>query len=259
MELPIPEIPGMISGNIKTAIAIVKGVKEPYFSSLNGQEVLIAGKTSLTKRRVDSSGQFIKDNAGNIVKTQVPVPRDCVAIVSRENIKLRNRKEDGTIHDVSKGFKYVDFFQTKTAIRHYVYIVPKKYVFRVNACSLILTFNTHRVFYKGYRLALQNGNYAYLYVIPLKRRSEYASYRTLGIKVTPNFDREVNIIVGFWQQIGIIFNLMVTSLSEPVKGTTNLGYTELTGTLSIDEHITYTVSLLEENDNDLNKTILNMD
>lgn len=249
--LPLPSFASMSTGMPKKKKAVVRKIKEPFFERLNNEEVFLIGRTSLKKRQVLSDGSFRKDDKGRDVTIPVPVPRGSVAILSSKSIGLRRKTDDGRVHKVSEGFMYVDYNDTQAG-RRYIYIVPKEYVFRLNMCSLVITPNKRRTFFKGYRLALRNGNYIYLYVIPLTYR-EHMDMSVLGVKSSFQFDAEVHQLVLHWMKLGVLFNLRVTALENQINGVTNLGYTELDGTIVEDDFVRYDKSLAEEASDDLDE------
>lgn len=247
VELPIPELTTMRVGPLTRALVLIKGVKEPFFDRLNNLEVELIPRTTLQKRKVMSDGKFRKDNEGKFVCIQVPVPMNCVAILTNKSIGLKNFVVENGVkkrHKVSEGFKYVDYRETKEG-RKYIYIVPKSFVYRLNASALVIALNPHKAYYKGCKLALQNGNYVYLYVIPYKYRTN-ATYRVLGVKTGVSFDNEVKAILRYWSNIGVIFNPNLTKLEDNIKGLTNLGIMNLLGTCSIADYERYSVSLVDE-------------
>jgi hypothetical protein len=252
MELPIPAMPGVQTGNIGVALCLIKGVKEPFFDALNNEVVTLVGKTTLTKRQPSPEGGWRTDANGNPLKIQVPVPNDCVAVISEKNIKLRRTLEDGKQYVASGGYKYVDYFDNNSGKRKFIYIIPRDCVYRLNTCALILTFNIHRSFYRRYKLALQNGSYIYMYVVPYKRRTDNQSYRILGVKAGCDFQKEVYDIISLWMNYNAIFNLNYTKLTEPVRGINDLGIEISHGPISEGDFISYTVSLAQEKENESN-------
>ena len=233
VELPMPVLSSMFSATVNSSFAQVDGVKEEYFSSLNESVVTVLKRGEFKKRQVDSEGNFLKDRDGHIVYTQVPVPHGSVAILSKKCIGLRNRiVENGVVkrYEPSQGFKYVDYVDLAGGKgRRYIYIIPKANVFSLNTCTLVLSQNNLRNFYKGYRLALQNGSYVYLYVVPTAKLRQ-SSYRILGTKFSPDFSSEINSILKLWQSLGVIFDLSKTSV-----GMSNLGISTIEGTLYLED------------------------
>lgn len=247
VDLPLPSIKSMTAGVPKLHMALVKGVKEPFFDRLNTKEVQLIGRTQLKKRQVMSDGNFQRDKDGKYMYIQVPVPHGSVAILSTLSIGLRRYVGEGDKkrqHVVSDGFRYVDYVENN-GTRKYIYIIPKEYVYRLNMCALIMTPNKRRSFYRGSKLALQNGNYVYLYVVPYQYR-DILDQRVLGVKSSFNFDEEVSDILAYWMQIGVIFNLRATALDSQVNGITNLGILPLEGTCVSEDFVRHGVSLAAE-------------
>lgn len=242
--LPLPVIDTMLQGVPKGRMALIRGIKELFFDRLNNQDVQLVGRTSLQKRQVLSDGTFRLDNNGQFVYDQIPVSHNCIAILSPISIGIR-RFVDGQEHRPSDGFRYVDYIESPNNSRRYIYIVPKQFVYRLELCALIITSNKRRVFYKGCRLALQNGNYVYLYVIPYKYRANMDA-RVLGVKSSFNFDKEVTAILNYWAETGVIFFPCLTALTDNISGVSNLGIVDLEGTVASDDYRRFDISLADE-------------
>lgn len=259
VDLPLPNLDTMINGIPKGQMALVKGIKEPFFDRLNNTEVQLVGRTTLKKRQVLSDGGFRKNKDGNYEYTQIPVPHGHVAILSKLSIGLKRKVTINGVerlHKVSEGYRYIDYAETRSG-RKYIYIVPKEFVYRLSMCALVLTPNKRRIYFQGCKLALQNGNYVYLYVIPYKYRENLDS-RVLGVKSTFDFNKEVTTIIKYWMHIGVIFNLSLTALEGQVNGITNLGIMDLEGTIVSDDFKRYACSMADENEEEFNNS-LNVD
>lgn len=248
LNIPTPHIGSMRKEAPKTPLALVRNISEPYFDKLNNSEVQIVGKSTLYKRKVKSDGTFWVDDNGKFVTDEIHVPSTSVGVLSDIPIGIRRFIYDDNGNKVevkvSEGFKYVDYIE-KGGKRKYIYIIPKEYVYKLSLCALILTPNRHRVFYKGCRLALQSGNYVYMYVIPFTARNVDRGYKILGVKSTFVFDEEVKLLLKYWQDIGVIFNLGMTQLDNPINGVTNLGLVDIEGTCSSDDFCRYKYSLAD--------------
>jgi hypothetical protein len=255
VDLPLPELDTMINGVPKGQMALIKGLKEPFFDRLNNEEVQLVGRTTLQKRQVLSDGSFRTNDEGKYEYTQVPVSHGCVAILSKTSIGLK-RMHNGREHKVSEGFRYVDYVETNSG-RKYIYIIPKSFAFRLNMCALVLTPNKRRLYFKGCKLALQNGVYVYLYIVPYRYR-ENMDVRVLGVKSEFNFDKEVAQIIQYWMGLGVIFNLNMTALESHVNGVMNLGIMDLEGTIVSEEYRRYAVSMADESE-DAFQTSLGLD
>lgn len=236
------------TGSKSRKVALIKGVTEPFFDRLTNTEVELVGRTKLYKRQVLSDGSFRKDANDSYVADEVTVPQSSVAVLSPISIGLKRvvKNERGVEleHRPSEGFRYVDYVETKEG-RKYIYIIPRQYVYRLTLVALMITHNRHRNFYHGTRIALQNGHYVYLYTAPYTYRENMGAH-ILGIKASTDFDKEVKLLLDFWQQKKIMFPIQDTLLSEQVGGVTNLGFQEMEGTLTVEDFKRYDKSLAEE-------------
>ena len=244
-EIPVPSLPSLLTNLGKGDVCLVKGIKEPFFDKLNNVEVQLVTTPALMKRQVLSDGSFRIDRNGDYVLIQVPVKQGFIAVHSSKSIGLKNKVAVNGVeknHTPTEGFRYVDFFELNGE-RRYIYIIPKENVYPLSLCALIITPNTHRNFYKGCKLALQNGHYVYLYVIPYKAGRETRGYRVLGVKPSINFDIEVKKLLEHWMRLGVIFDLNLTALDYQVGGESNVGIMDLVGTLGPEDYIRVSHSL----------------
>lgn len=240
---------GFNLGSPKGTIALVKGVTEPFFDRLNNSEVVLMPKCTLYKRKVNSDGTFRLDKNGKEVKTVVTLNRGSVAILSNMSIGLKRKIVKGgkeINHEPSEGYRYVDYIETKNG-RKYIYIVPKDYVYRLNMCALVISTNSLRNYYKGAKIALKDGNYINIYVIPYKYR-DYNGSRILGVKSTNNFDKEFNTLLNLWYSDGLIFDIRLTYLEESIRGIKNVGLIVLNPT-NTNVYRRYNVPLSKEKEN----------
>lgn len=245
-KFEVPNMDGVIVGSPKGVIALVKGIKEPFFDRLNGKEVQLMPKGTLYKRKVLSDGTFRLDAEGKEIKEAVPLKRGSVAILSDVSIGLKRKIEkDGKVvsHTPSEGYGYVDYVETKNG-RKYIYIVPKDFVYRLNMCALVLSLSSLRNFYKGAKIALKDGTYVNVYVVPYKYR-ENSGVRVLGVKSSNDFDTEFANLLKLWQSKGLIFDTRFTYLEESIRGLNNVGIIPLRGT-NTDTYVRYDLPLSRE-------------
>lgn len=118
----------------------------------------------------------------------------------------------------------------------FYYEIPKDYVYELNLCALVISKDSRRKTYDGYKIALTNGTSIYLYVLPFTGRQN--TYRVLGLKTSPDFNSEITKIVQMWQQQGLSFDYDLCKLDN-----NNLGYTHIQGDCSISDYVAYDVSL----------------
>lgn len=252
-RLPIPKL-STLSPETGCQRAVIKGVKEDYFSTLNTKHVLVLPRNGLVKRQVDVDGVSFKAVNGKIVTVPVTVPNGCTAVMSTCNIALPNAVENSlgkkVLYKPAKEYKYVDYIDKQGELRQYIYIVPKSCVYSLNSCALVITANRRKVYYKGYRVALQNGDNVYLFVVPYKNKASYCDYRVIGLKEGINFNSEVERIIRFWMKLGVTFNLHLTNVELNDYDIKNIAFEELTGTLLSDDYSPYSDISLGESDSE---------
>lgn len=205
----------------------IVGISEEYFAKLDGTEALLWGRKQLYRRKFDYKGEFMRGKDGKYILQEVPCPTECVAVISKESIGVPNAfksKEQSC---------YVDMISRKTAtgtIHRFVYIVPKKYCYKVKQTALVLSWNKLRRFYQGIGLSLTNGSILYMYVIPYNPNSTVHNYRVLHCKTSVDYTQEITVIKNFWVGNGIMFNPADCQLLDFVKGRENMAYFNLDST-----------------------------
>lgn len=240
-KAPVPNTE-FFSAPINTRPVVVRGVKDKFFSRLNGNiSTLLSSKTGLKRYKRDPDTGKVMQFKDELNYVPVSTPTGSVAITSPINLRLRQYyEEEGkkVAYRIPRGFDYVDYREPTKASRLYIYIVPKEYVYRVNQCALIVTPNNRRLHYGGYKVALQNGTYVYFYSVPLKR-TNLQGVRILGTKKGCNFEAEIIETLKMWVGMGVVFHPQLTNLENPVKGEKNIGLIPLAPTLSLDDYKVY--------------------
>lgn len=221
-DLVLPD--DVANGKIDTHEKVfINGITDEYYSKLNNTENILLSRPNLKRRKFDYKGEFIKKD-DNFVYEEVDVHTGCVAIISKEKlgVPLKYKPNDD--------FIYVDMISKATESgevdRRYIYILPKKYCYKLNQVALVISLNKMRVYYNGISMALQNGNVIYLYTIPYKPSKSERSYRCIGTKTSLDFSQELNSIRDFWLKNNILFDYQSCELYEGVKGRSNVAYEE---------------------------------
>lgn len=208
------------------------GIQEEYFEKLNGTEALLWGRSQLQRRKFDYKGEFMRDKDGNFILQDVTCPQECVAVISRESIGVPN------LFKSKEQSSYVDMITKKTPngeLHRFVYIVPKKYCYRVKQTALVLSWNKLRRFYQGIGLSMQSGSILYMYVIPYSPSSRVHNYRVLHCKSSVDYTQEITVIKNFWIKNNIIFDPAKCQLLDYVKGRENMAYFNLDSTEDVYE------------------------
>lgn len=218
----------------------IKGVSEEYFNQLNDTDVHLWVRPRLMRRTFDCDGRFILDTKTNkYVTKDVTLPQSCCAVVTEKVIGVPFKFKS------NEGFEYVDYVSAGEK-KYMIYIVPKKYCFKVSELCLVLSFNRFKSVYSAMELKLMSGHTVYLSVIPYNPRKAYESnYRVLAVKTTRDFSQEWNALQNYWTSIGVLYPRDICELSEPVKGLTNVAYRELNPTLEDYQIYDYTKSLAD--------------
>lgn len=218
LALPPDVKNGVISKNDKVYI---KGISDEYYSKLNDTEAILLSRPNLKRRKFDYKGEFIKKD-GDYMYEEVDVHTGNVAIVSTTKLGVPLK------YKPNEGFIYVDVISKEredgTKDVRYIYIVPKKYCYKLNQVALVLSLNKMRVYYNGVRLSLQNGHSIFIYTIPYKPSKSEHSYRCIGTKTELDFSNELESIKKFWLDNKILFDFNECEVVCETKPVTNVGY-----------------------------------
>lgn len=197
-------------------IVAINGIEDEYYSKLNDTTPLLWGNRKLKRRKFDFRGEFMKDDNGNYIYLDVPLPRDCIAVIS--DIKLGVPLK----YKPTESFDYVDMIKRNDGKVFFIYIVPKHYCYKVNQVALVMNVNKMRVYYDGVSLALKNGSTIYLYAIPYKPTNQPKGYRIICTKTSLNFDTELKAIRDYWLKNSIIFDVNKCVITEGIRSRNNM-------------------------------------
>ena len=147
-EVPMPPEASSYFKMEKHDIVAIQGINDEYYSKLNNTESLLWNSGQLKRRRFDYKGEFMKDKDGHQLYDDVTLPHECVAVIS--DVKLGVPLK----YKPSEPFEYVDKVSNKDGLVKYVYIVPRKYCYKVTQVALVLSLNKMRVYWDGIAIAL---------------------------------------------------------------------------------------------------------
>ena len=251
----------VLYGQKSLGFGYIKGIAEPYFSELNGSEVEIAKEDTFYKRTILYENDMVKfrtDKDGNYVTKPIYLQDGFVGVFSKKNIHLPNRIEKNGVkkdYTPTKGYNYVDYVDIENG-RKYLYTIPMEVVFKMELCALVLSLEKKskvtRKFFKGSMIALKNGFFAYLYVVPYaniarQRRltenmygdniGDVENFKILGMKSGINFNEEVKELLSMWKENGRIFDLEKTVVfDEDMYSAENFGIIDLEPNLELSDY-----------------------
>lgn len=214
---------------------MVRGISADYFSKLNDDIVNLEVRQSWDKRKFDSSGNFISNKDGTYATVHITVPKDSAVVRSRISIGVPNMVNINGVYrryNQPDGFKYIDF-EDIDGVRYFYYYIPKENIYKLNLCALVLTTSQLKRYYRGIKVALQNGTYMYLYVIDYNPRKQM-SYRVASIKASPNFDMEIDSILNLW-----LNNLFIFNRDDTMIDSRSLAYDYMDGVCLEEDFVPY--------------------
>lgn len=234
----------------KTDTIMLRGISTEYYNKLNSSECLRIGRVNLVRRLYNNKGEFKRDNNGNILKEDVDVSRGSIAVLSDINIKVPAAFK-------ADGFNYVDYLERQLKDgrikRSYIYIIPKRYCYKVNKVALIVANNKQTQTYSGYHVNLQNGYDIYLQAVPFKpNSSKNMGKRVVALKNSTDFDKEMTFLLRSWIARNVIFDPRYFEVEGCKVG--NLVFEPISANLEYYEVIDVEHSLENENDLDAERT-----
>ena len=221
-------------------------IREEYYSKLAGTEALLWGTSALKKRKFDHNGEFMKDKDDNYILQDVICPSGNIAIVSDISIGVPTKFKS------REGCQYVDMISKELPdgrkIYRFVYIIPKKYCYKLNQTALVLSWNKLRRFYSGVGISLTNGSTLYVYIVPYSPTKTAHNYRVLMTKTSVDYTEEIEMLRDFWIRTGYMFNPEVCQIYDYVKGRENMAILGINGVLEDYERYDLNKSMGTEDD-----------
>ena len=222
---------------MKTNLVYIQGIEDEYYSKLNGLTCMLLTKVRLERKKIDYKGNYILDKNGNIEKERVPVSQGCVAVIAEIPIGVTTAYERSNKSEC----KYVDTIEkTINGVNRtlFIYIIPKKYCYMVNQSALILTTtklgenSVKGRFYFGLEMAMTNGYYAYMYVIPYNPIRQ-AGYRIIATGTKPeNLLKVASEVYKFWIVKGVVFFEGACETPNSEKGIENVAKRNILGNIT---------------------------
>lgn len=219
----------------------VKGIPkigyDMNYAMLNDNLVQVLNVIEISQKQRLADNTVAKNSKGEIVTKNIKVPKDSKVVLTTIKVTSSNGKSDSDL-------RLVDAIQKRNKT-YFVYFIPKVFLYGVNLCSLVVTPNKQRQFYKGYCAALTTGIYMYLFVTPYKDNAD-ETRQVVCTKSSFDFSKEITAIFEEWVNSNIMFNPKETQLEQGVEdvfrpGTHrqmlyNIGLLELEPTLLADDY-----------------------
>lgn len=205
-NIPLPEEANnwRVSG---TTLFIVQGVDDPYYGKLNKNLVSkVPSDKRIARRVIDKAiRSFKRDEEGNFIYEDVPVPSGSMAVTSTCKTGL-------PFNYKLQGFDYVDFIERSDSSIEFIYILPKKFLYQVNQTALVLSVKNMKN-YSGMGYTTWKNGRIFLHIIPYKPSTSYIGSKVLKTGYSLNYSEEINLLLGYWMQIGLIPNIKLTEIS----------------------------------------------
>ncbi|MFA8998102.1 hypothetical protein ACEI87_10525 [Clostridioides difficile] len=233
-SMTIPSFPNLIKNIPSNPAIFVMGIEKKNFSLLNNSKAELLDLSN--KKNIVTNKCFEKNLVNYNYKK---MNKHCVLIISKIFIGIVN--DTKSKNPKASKYNYVGCIEKENKEKLYIYIIPKKYVYKINICALILTSKKIDKFYNGFKLIKQDGESIYLYVIPYQYKK--SDYDILGLKYSSNFNKEIKLILSHWINKNYIFDFKLTYLETYIDRTYNLAIKYYNST--INENYTYLSKPLE--------------
>lgn len=242
-DIPIPE--GLQSNLPKRKIAIARGITDEKYKVLNFDKtdktkLSLVGRKKIEQTIYTSDGKPRVDSDGNIKTKDYTVPRDSLAVISELPIS--------SLYKSKEGFEFIDRVEMSSGRRKFMYLVPKRYLYEINMCALVVRLDKLRNSYTAIQVTLTNGHKVYIHVVPFKpTKALNSGSKYIKVKPSANFDKEIAELLRYWQEVGVMFNRELTTFLEPVNGVTDCALEQYSTTLD--------TFMLYDRDKPLDKTV----
>lgn len=226
-DIPVPE--GLQSNLPRRKIAIARGITDEKYKVLNFDKtdktkLSLVGRQKTEQTIYTSDGKPRVDTDGNIKTRDYTVPRDSLAVISEIPIS--------SLYKSKEGFDFIDRVEGQNGKRKFMYLVPKKYLYEVNMCALVIRLDKLRNSYTAIQVTLTNGHKVYIHVVPFKpTKALNQGSKYIKVKPSANFDKEIMELLNYWQLVGVMFNREYTAFSEPVNGVSDCALEQYDTTL----------------------------
>lgn len=184
----------------------VKNVDEEYYDKLNDCNVMLLPKGyPLTRRLLNSDGQFRVKKDGSFFTITVKLPKDSVAVLYNKPLGLPYNYQTKSV-----GYDYVDYIDLKDAEgnltgRRYIYILPKSVLYKVNFNALAISTKKMKS-YSGMSIKTWGYGVLHLCVIPYKPNLTYTSTQILFAKGGLDFSAEIHSVLSTLVKLNVVSN-----------------------------------------------------
>lgn len=220
--------------------------EEPYFSNLSGSIVKRLPKNKIARQRVINpvTRNFKRDENGEYEYTDYSIPSGSIVVLSEIQIGLPNPRK----YTPSQGYGYIDFnFITKkdgSAYVEYMYVLPKSCLYKIHQTALAMSVKNMKN-YEGMGYVTWKNGTIFLHIIPYNPNSQYTGTKILKTGYSLNYQKEIKVILNYWQNSRVIPNLALCTLedgSNLAMKNTIVGYEEYIpiDTLPLNDKETYT-------------------
>lgn len=204
----------------------VKDVDNEDFMGLNDAVVKKLPKFFVAKQRVINkvTKQFKKNEDGTYEYVDYPVPMGSIVVVSNKNLNIPLKYWNKPVD----GYGYIDFVQTKEDGTVYMYVLPKSILYRLHQTALVLSVKDMKN-YAGMGYRTWKDGKIFLHVVPYNPNSKYIASKILKTACTLNFNKEIRLLVDYWEKVGLIPKINLCNLedgSNLVLKPTTVGYNE---------------------------------
>lgn len=210
-SVPVPDECKMwnVSG---TEEYLIKNTTNEDFSDLENTVVKKLPKGYVAKKRIVNkvTRKFEVDDDGKYVYEDCKIPSGSMVVLSNTSLKLSYRYWVSCSED---GYGYVDYKISDTGDIEYMYIVPKDRLYKVHQTALVISVKNMKNF-SGRGFTTWSNGIVFVHVIPYKASNSYIGSRVLKTGIGLNYQKEIEVLLSFWQNSGFIPNIKLSSLSD---------------------------------------------
>lgn len=159
--------------------------------------------TKVSRRVIDKvTRSYKKDDIGNFLVEDYVIPSGSMVVLSSVKLGI----PFNAYLRPSEGFGYVDFIRSKDGSVEYLYVVPKKYLYRAHQTALAVSVSNNLRCYEGKGFQSWKNGVVFIKIIPYSPNRSFKDSKILKTGIGLNYSKECQKLLKLWVESGFIPN-----------------------------------------------------
>lgn len=218
---------------------LIKDIKDKYISKLNDSIV-----DWYKNRTIDRNVYWNSGEVRRVESYTVPTGSQIIRTDKPIELPAKYKYEE-------KGLEYIDYTDVDGQ-RYWYYSIPERNLYEVVETALVISERLKPQHYGGVRVVSTYGYPFYMYIVGIKNYKKVESQKVITTGIDIDYKAEINLLLNYWINIGLIFNPDDLEVSIPINKfeSTNLALTRFEPVLEFDNTSDY--SMAEQKSNSRN-------